>query len=152
VQEPATGSTKQRQFFEFAGPLFQVVVSPASSVVRVDEKRSLRALPYDRSRRRVEANLTIMWEVVEGAGALDNLHDQAVSFIAPAEPGLVRVRVTVRQDDTQRSGDALLTVTHELLPQVGTTTVDAIGRDNGIESFSPFCESKMTLPNSRRTS
>ncbi|MDQ2856098.1 MAG: ATP-binding protein [Acidobacteriota bacterium] len=127
VQEPATGSVKQRQFFEFAGPLFRVVVSPASSVVRVGEQRSLRALPYDRSRRRVEANLTFMWEVVEGDGALDNLHDQAVSFIAPDEPGLVRVRVTVRQGDTERSGDALLTVTHELLPQVGTTTVDAAG-------------------------
>ncbi len=24
--------------------------------------------------------------------------------------------------------------------------------DNGIESFSPFCKSKITLPNSRRTS
>lgn len=30
------------------------------------EQRSLRALPYDRSRRRVETDLTFMWEVVEG--------------------------------------------------------------------------------------
>jgi hypothetical protein len=125
--ESETGSVKQRQFFEFAGPLFSVAVSPASSVVRVGEQRSLRALPYDRSRRRVETDLTFEWEVVEGNGALDRRHDQAVNFLAPAEPGLVRVSVLVRQGDIERSGDALITVTHELLPQVGAATVEAAG-------------------------
>jgi hypothetical protein len=125
--EPEPGSVKQRQFFEFAGPLFSVAVSPASSVVRVGEQRSLRALPYDRSRRRVETDLTFTWELVEGNGALDRSHDQAVNFLAPAEPGLVSVRVTVCQGDIERSGDALITVTHELLPQVGTTTVESSG-------------------------
>jgi hypothetical protein len=47
VSEPETGNGRQRRFFEFAGPLFSVTVSPASSVVRVGEQRSLRALPYD---------------------------------------------------------------------------------------------------------
>ena len=102
----STDNVKQRQFFEFAGPLFSVAVSPASSVVRVGEQRSLRALPYDRSRRRVETDLTFIWEVVEGEGTLDRRHDQAVSFLAPTEPGLVRVRVSVRQGDIERSGDA----------------------------------------------
>jgi len=125
--EPETGNVKQRQFFEFAGPLFTVAVSPASSVVRVGEQRALRALPYDRSRRRVETDLTFIWEVVEGNGALDHRHDQAVRFLAPAEPGLVRVRVSVRQGDIERSGDALITVTHELLPQVGTAMVESSG-------------------------
>src|SRR5882762_10603583 len=78
--ESETGNVKQRQFFEFAGPLFSVAVSPASSIVRVGEQRSLRALPYDRSRRRVEADLTFGWEVVEGNGALDHRHDQAVNL------------------------------------------------------------------------
>lgn len=127
AKEPETGNVKQRQFFEFAGPLFSVAVSPASSVVRVSEQRTLRALPYDRSRRRVETDLTFNWEVVEGNGALDRSHDQVVNFLAPAEPGLVRVRVRVCQGDIERSGDALITVTHELLPQVGTTMVESSG-------------------------
>ena len=127
VPESETGDLRQRQFFEFAGPLFSVAVSPASSVVRVGEQRSLRALPYDRSRRRVETDLSFTWDVVEGNGALDRRHDQAVSFLAPAEPGLVRVRVSVCQGDVERSADALITVTHELLPQVGTSTVEASG-------------------------
>jgi hypothetical protein len=127
VTEPETSNGKQRQFFEFAGPLFSVVVSPASSVVRIGEQRSLRALPYDRSRRRVETNLTFEWKVLEGNGSLDRRQDQAVKFLAPAEPGLARVRVKVCQGDIERSGEALITVTHELLPQVGTSMVEAAG-------------------------
>lgn len=127
VPEIATGNIKQRQFFEYAGPLFSVVISPASSVVRVGEQRSLRALPYDRARRRVETDLTFNWEIMDGGGVLDRLHDQAVSFLAPTEPGLVQLRVNVRQGDIERSAEALITVTHELLPQVGTTTIDSQG-------------------------
>jgi Histidine kinase-, DNA gyrase B-, and HSP90-like ATPase len=125
--EPEIGAVKQRQFFEYAGPLFSVVVSPASTVVRVGDKRALRALPYDRARRRVESDLTFNWQIVEGGGALDRTHDQAVNFLAPDEPGLVRVRVTVSQADIERSAEALITVTHELLPQVGTTSIDSQG-------------------------
>jgi len=127
AREPELGNVKQRQFFEYAGPLFSVVVSPASSVVRVGEQRSLRALPYDRARRRVETDLTFSWEITGGGGALDRLHDQAVNFLAATEPGLVRVSVKVCQGDTERSAEALITVTHELLPQVGTTTIDSQG-------------------------
>ncbi len=125
--EPDTSNVRQRQFFEFAGPLFSVAVSPASSIVRVGEQRELRALAYDRSRRRVETDLTFKWGVVEGNGTLGRRHDQVVTFLAPAEPGLVRVRVTACQNDIERSADALVTVTHELLPQVGTTMVESSG-------------------------
>jgi hypothetical protein len=127
VTEPEHGNGRQRRFFEFAGSLFSVVVSPASSVVRVNEQRSLRALPYDRARRRVEENLAFRWEVVEGEGTIDRHHDQAVNFIAPAEPGLARVKVTVSQGDVEQTAEALITVTRELLPQVGATITEASG-------------------------
>jgi hypothetical protein len=95
--------------------------------MRVGERRSLHALTYDRSRRRVETDLTFNWEIAEGSGALDRPHDRDVSFIAPAEPGLARVKVTVWQNDIQRSAEALITVTQELLPQVGRTMVESQG-------------------------
>lgn len=127
VTEPENGDGKQRRFFEFAGPLFTVAISPASSVVRVGEQRSLRALPYDRSRRRVETDLTFTWEVIEGGGAFEHRYDQVATFIAPAEPGLVRVKVTVSQNDIERSAEALITVTRELLSQVGATVAESQG-------------------------
>ena len=127
VTERQSGNGKQRQFFEFAGPLFTVTISPASSVVRVGEQRTLRALPYDRSRRRVETDLVFVWEIVEGGGALEHRHDQVATFIAPADPGLARLKVTVSQNDIERSAEALITMTRELLSQVGTTMVESQG-------------------------
>jgi Histidine kinase-, DNA gyrase B-, and HSP90-like ATPase len=127
MTESENGNGKQRRFFEFAGPLFTVAVSPASSVVRVDEQRTLRALPYDRSRRRVETDLTFAWEITEGGGALEHRHDQVATFIAPAEPGLARVKVMVSQNDVERSAEALITVTRELLSQVGSSMVESQG-------------------------
>ncbi len=127
VTEQENGNGKQRRFFEFAGPLFSVAISPASSVVRVGEQRSLRALPYDRSRRRVETDLTFAWEIIEGGGALEHRHDQVATFIAPAEPGLARVKVTVGQNDVERSAEALITVTRELLAQVASSMVESQG-------------------------
>jgi hypothetical protein len=125
--EPALGEERQRQFFEFAGPLFSVAVSPASSIVRVGEKKELRALPRDKSRRRVEQNLEFQWHVVEGPGALTSARDQAVTFLAPAEPGLDRVEVSVRQNDIVCRGEGLITVTHELLAQLGSATGSSPG-------------------------
>ncbi len=125
--EPAPGEERQRQFFEFAGPLFSVTISPASSIVRVGASRELRALPRDRSRRRVEQDLEFLWRIAEGGGTLENPRDQAVRFVASAEPGLTRLAVTARQGDVVCESEALVTVTHELLPQLGNTAVDAQG-------------------------
>ena len=41
------------EFFEFAGPLFSVLISPKSSVVPVDRRKKYRAVCRDRSRRTV---------------------------------------------------------------------------------------------------
>ncbi len=125
--EPELGEERQRQFFEFAGPLFSVTISPASSIVRVGESRELRALARDRSRRRVEQDLEFLWRIAEGAGAIENPRDQAVRFVAAAEPGLTRVCVAVRQGDVVCEAEALVTVTHELLPQLGNVAVEAQG-------------------------
>jgi len=127
IREPESSNSKQRQFFEFAGPLYSVNISPSSSVVRVNEQRSLRALPYDRARRRVEDNLSFRWEVIEGQGQLDRHNDQVVTFLAPPEPCLTRVRVAVSQSGLERQAEALITVTRELLPHVGSTMTEGSG-------------------------
>jgi hypothetical protein len=131
VPEPPAGEERQRQFFEFAGPLFSVAVSPASSIVRVGEQKELRALPRDRSRRRVEQSLEFQWRLADGPGALTGERNQAVTFRAPAEPGLARVEVVVRQNDVECAGEALITVTHELLAQLSS----AAGSSPGLPGY-----------------
>jgi hypothetical protein len=71
--------------------------------------------------------LEFHWQLVEGPGTLTGVHDQAVTFLAPEEPGLARVHVTVRQRDAVCVGEGLITVTHELLTQLSPTTVPSQG-------------------------
>lgn len=125
--EPPQGEPRQREFFEYAGPLFSVTLSPASSTVRVGESRVLRALPRDRARRRVERDIAFSWRVVEGMGELTGVQDQAATFHAPAEPGVARVEVQVRQGDTVATAEAVVTVTEELLGSFVQATVPGQG-------------------------
>src|SRR6202140_1328131 len=125
--EPEPAAEPQRQFFEHAGPLFGVVVSPAAITIAVNASRSFKALPRDRSRRRVTADLQFRWEIIEGGGTLASEHDQEISFQAPATPGLVRLHATVRQRDVTCSAEALITVTDSLIPSTGSGVIDTRG-------------------------
>lgn len=127
VVEPSASGAAQRQFFEYAGPLFSIVISPAAATVGVGESRRLRALPRDRSRRRVEEDLSFAWEILEGAGSLETPHDQEVTFTAVRAPGLARIRVTVRQREIACSAEALFTITDSLLPVAASGVVNARG-------------------------
>jgi hypothetical protein len=126
VPEPSGGESAQRQFFDYAGPLRTVVISPAASTLTVNHSRRFRALPRDRSRRRVEQDLLFSWEIGEGSGVLSSVSDQEVSFQAPS-PGLVRLSVTASQRDVCCSAEALITVTDSLDAVLGPSLVNARG-------------------------
>ena len=125
-QSGRTDST-QRQFFDYAGPLFSVVVSPAASTTPLNEIRKFRALPRDRSRRRVVDDLQFAWRMLEGEGALQGIADQEVEYRAPAVPGLARLRVTVSQRDITCTSEALITVTDSLATAMSPAVVNARG-------------------------
>ena len=111
--DAATASPQE--FFEIAGPLHSVRVSPASSVLKVAASRSLRALCRDRAGRQVETGVVFAWHVLEGGGALDDPHAEIVRFEAPDEPGLVTVKLVATQGDVVCEAKALVTVTDSLV-------------------------------------
>ena len=118
VSEPSASSERndeQRAFFEFAGPLFSVMIVPKTSVISVDKQKRLRALCRDRSKRVVLDGLTYRWEITEGDGTLDQADGKTVTFTAPAEPCLTTLRLVVCQGETEVSGEALITVTDSLM-------------------------------------
>lgn len=117
AKEPAEG---QRQFFEYAGPLFSVMISPTSSVIPVGGVRALRAIARDRARRSVEHDLAHNWSIVEGEGTLDHADGEFAKYRAAAEPGLARVEVAVTQGDVICTAEAQITVTASLLPKTGS--------------------------------
>jgi uncharacterized protein with FMN-binding domain len=107
----------QKDFFEFAGPLFSVRISPKSSVMRVGTTKNLRAVARDRSNRLVEKDLVFRWEITQGEGALQTSDGEMTAFQANAEPGLATIRVTVKQSEIECSAEALITITDSLLPE-----------------------------------
>ncbi len=127
VAERSVPEPPQRAFFEYAGPLHSVVISPAASTVAVNDSRRFRALPRDRSRRRVEEDLAFVWEIADGGGSLSSSSDQEVVFQAPASPGLVRLSVMVAQREVHARAEALITVAASLEPAIGPAVVNARG-------------------------
>lgn len=127
VAEPAFSPGEQRQFFDYAGPLFSVVVSPAASTIAVGETKRFRALPRDRSRRRVEQDLLFAWTIAEGGGSLANASSQEVQYLAPGTPGLAQLQVTVTQRDVTCSADALVTIADSLEVPTAPAIVNARG-------------------------
>jgi hypothetical protein len=127
VKESANSASPPRQFFDFAGPLFSLIVSPAASTMPLNERRKFRALPRDRSRRRVVDDLTFAWEMLEGEGTLSGTTDQEVEFQAPGTPGLTRLRATVNQRDLTVTAEALVTITDNLEAAISPAVVNARG-------------------------
>ena len=121
----------QKDFFDYAGPLFSVRISPASSVLSVGGTKNLRAIARDRSNRLVEQDLMFHWQIVEGEGTLENADGEIVAFKAPAEPGLTRVSLIAKQADMECTSDALITVTDSLLPAAQANE----GTKQGIPSY-----------------
>ena len=115
--EPPGEQSSQKQFFEFPGPLFSVRISPASSVVPVAGTKNLRGIARDRANRTVDQGLCFQWTILEGDGQLDNSSGEIATFRAPTEPGLCRVRLTVKQGNIECFAEALVTVTQSLLPE-----------------------------------
>jgi hypothetical protein len=79
--EVADAARAQKQFFEYAGPLFGVRVSPQSSVVPVGNTRPYRAVARDRSRHVVEHNISFRWNIVEGNGNLHNTASESKKLV-----------------------------------------------------------------------
>jgi hypothetical protein len=126
VVEPAEAPA-QRRFFEYAGPLHSVVISPTAITLAVNQARNFRALPRDRSRRRVEDDLVFAWRITEGGGTLSSFADQEVTLQAPPSPGLVRLSVTVSQSGLRCTAEALITVADRLDAAIGAAAVNARG-------------------------
>ena len=125
--EPAPADAPQRRFFDYAGPLYSVVISPAASTTPLNEVRKFRALPRDRSRRRVNEDLRFHWEILEGGGSLQGVSDQEAEYRAPAIPGLSRLRVTVIQRETACSAEALVTITDSFEVAMSSAVVTTRG-------------------------
>ncbi len=103
--ETGATQTHQKQFFEYTGPLTSVRITPASSVVRVGQSRTFRAVARDHQNRQIDREVLYQWRVIEGTAQLDNTDAEIVTLKAPTEPGLVTVTETL-VESTRPGGDS----------------------------------------------
>ncbi len=109
------GEPGEKKFFEYAGPLYKAVVSPASCIIKVGEHKHLRVIARDRGGRQVENIHEIIWQIKEGQGQLSDRDKEVVTFNATPEPGISIVSVTVKQNLTSCTAEAVITVTDSLI-------------------------------------
>jgi hypothetical protein len=105
---------REKEFFQFPGPLHSVLISPASVVLRVNAERGFRCITRDKSRRPIEEGLQVRWRLREGAGRLSAETGEIVTFMAPSEPGLVVLEAEAVQNEIVSVGQAVVTVTETL--------------------------------------
>jgi len=108
---------KQLELFEHVGPMCSVKISPSTCTVSVNKSRSFQAVPRDRNRTPIEAGISFFWEVLDGGGALSKTDGEIVSYQAPTEPTLAKLRVTATQGETACQAETLVTITDSLLPE-----------------------------------
>jgi hypothetical protein len=105
----------QKEFFEVAGSLFSVRIQPGSAIMPINSTKTFRAVGLDRSKRQIEQNLSYEWSIIEGNGQLDKKEGEFVVFNAPAEPGLCKLKVIVRQLETVCEAESIITIVDFLL-------------------------------------
>ena len=110
-----------RRFYEHAGPLHKLTVSPASSVVKVGESCTIRCIPRDRSGRVIEAGVDVRWRLIEGGGSLADDDREVVRFTAPDEPGLAVLQATAKQAEIECSAEARVTVAESIGERLGNS-------------------------------
>ncbi len=110
-EEPAA----EREFFNYPGPLFSAVISPASVVMKVSAGRGFRCIARDKSRRAIEDGVEIQWKIKEGEGQLSTESGEIVTFTAPAEPGLCVLEAAATQGNIVIRTEAIVTVSETLI-------------------------------------
>ena len=123
--------SRQKQFFEYAGPLHSVRISPGSCALAVGKSRGLRAIARDRNGNLIEENLAINWDILEGSGNLEGAGTVFATYHAPEEPGLTRIGVTATQNEITCEAEAIITVTDSLLPE----TKERSGSRHGLPGY-----------------
>jgi hypothetical protein len=128
----AADAVSGREFFEYPGPLYSAVISPASAVMKVGTEQGFRCVPRDKSRRTIEEGVTVNWTIKEGEGRLQNDAGEIVTFQAPGEPGLTILQAQVAQGELSCTTESLVTVTETLLEKEAE---EAVGRGRGLPGY-----------------
>jgi hypothetical protein len=58
-------AAEAREFYEYPGPLYKAIISPASCIVPVRQEKALRCVPRDKKGQTVEEGLEFTWSLLD---------------------------------------------------------------------------------------
>jgi hypothetical protein len=116
---------EQKNFFEFPGPLHNVMISPASSIIGSDSSKKYRAIARDKNKRNIDNNVDFLWEITEGDGSIDNNTGEIVLYTSPKEPGITILKVTATQNNIICTAESIITVTGSIIPKNQNVPMDS---------------------------
>ncbi len=127
---------RQKNFFEIPGPLFSAVILPSALVMGVGSEKKLKVVARDKSRRQLDSGYSVIWFIEEGSGEIDNPDSEFITFKAPAEPGIIILKVMVKQDEKECTGECIITVTDELVnPGRDSKNAENAGLHKGLPGY-----------------
>ena len=127
------GGNKTDNIFDIPGPLHKAIISPASSIVKVNETKKLRIIAKDKNKKQIDTGLDIIWRIVEGESTLSSYEGEIVEFKASSEPGITIIKAEIIQDNIICDAEAIITVTEELITNKDNNSGDK--PDKGLPSY-----------------
>jgi hypothetical protein len=118
---------KQKQFFEVAGPLFSCRISPANTLVMVEQEKKLTVIGMDKSRRVITEPLPVEWRIVSGEGVLTDTRTEHVVFTAPETPGITTLKARVEQRGIVCEAEAVITIVESIAINKKNDTISEKG-------------------------
>ena len=120
--EPAVSRDQEQRpqdepidFYDYPGPLYKAIISPASCIVHILDQATFRCIPRDKKRKPVEDHVDFCWSIKEGAGSLSATEGEIITFTAPEEPGLTILQATARQGQITCAAESIVTITASLI-------------------------------------
>ncbi len=128
-------ANEQKEFFQIAGPLYSAVIKPSSVVMKVHDEKEFKVMARDKNRRQIDSGYSVIWFIEDGNGRIDNPEKEFITFKAPDEPGIIILKVIVKQDENECTGECIITVTEELIKNGSCTDQDGEGTRKGLPGY-----------------
>lgn len=111
VDPDLTEESGQKLFFQIAGALHSVVISPSSTVMQAYSEQEFQVFGRDKQRRVLSEFQEVDWEVVEGELTVIQSDRDTAILEAPGQPGLARIRATIHNQGQSKYSEAIVTIT-----------------------------------------
>ena len=114
MPEISAAPAGEKNFFDFAGPLFSAIISPSSTVIPINTTKTFQLKARDKKRTPIEDGIDIRWDQKSELGTFSSNTGEIIEFKAGNIPGVEEIIAYVTENDKTVECSAVITITGEL--------------------------------------